>query len=393
MKVLERLCALKLFVNSVLGRITDTRSVRRLVSAFNKPPCSSSPKVTLPDILMSSPAAQDESGHPTIHTDPLSGRHVYIAPRRAERPSDLDGEVGAPCPFCLGNEALTPATVRRWPEQPDVPWTARIVTNRYPVVESLASMAKADTAPTTCQPRLITPAHGLHEIVIEAAAHVESVLDVHETDWLGVWQLCCKRLADVADRTDLAWSTVFKNGGLAAGASLAHLHSQLIAIDRVPPTIQQKCRQMADQPDLFKRILADAEADDRIICREQGLVALVPPAPRQPYEVLLLPENPSPFLHAAQTAQIDALAHLTHSFVAALQQLTPGTSFNWWLHQFPLRPQADASALTDHWHWHLEILPRLNPLAGFELGTDYHITTVSPVQAARRLRATGCWHR
>lgn len=340
---------------------------------------------------MPSPAAQDESGHPTIRTDSLSGHQVFLAPRRANRPIDLDRDATAPCPFCCGNEALTPAAVRRWPEQPDVPWTARIVPNRYPVVESLASMAAADTALTADQPRLITPAHGLHEIVIEAAAHVESVLDVHATDWLGVWQLCCKRLADVADRTDLAWSTLFKNGGLAAGASLAHLHSQLIAIDRVPPTIQQKCRQLASQPDLFQKLLADAETDGRVVCRRQSVVALVPAAPRQPYEVLLLPENPTPFLHAAQTAQIDGLAHLTHSFVAALQQLTPGTSFNWWLHQFPLRPHAGSSALADHWHWHIEILPRLNPLAGFELGTGYHISTVDPEVAARRLRETNCW--
>jgi len=340
---------------------------------------------------MPSPAAPDESERPTIHDDPLSGRRVFIAPRRARRPSDLNRDAEAACPFCAGNESLTPATVRRWPEQQDSQWTARIVPNRYPVVEPLETPAPATAALPAASSSTIMPGHGLHEVVIEAAAHVESVLDVRPPDWLGVWQLCHRRLTDLADRPDLAWSTLFKNGGLAAGASLAHLHSQLIAIDRVPPTIHQKCRQLASQPDLFQRLLANAVTDDRMICREQGLVALVPPAPRQPYEVWLVSETPLPFFHAAPAHQVEAVACLTQRFVAALERLTPGASFNWWLHQFPSQPPADTAAVARHWHWHLEILPRLNPLAGFELGTGCHITTVPPGMAAQRLRETGCW--
>jgi hypothetical protein len=82
------------------------------------------------------------------------------------------------------------------------------------------------------------PAHGVHDVVIEAADHVRSILAVDPAHWRDVWELCRQRLAALADRSDLAWATVFKNSGPRAGASLEHLHSQLIALDFVPPVIE-----------------------------------------------------------------------------------------------------------------------------------------------------------
>ncbi len=335
--------------------------------------------------------APDDPRPPALHHDRLSAREVFIAPRRAIRPSDLGDGQSPPCPFCAGHEHLTPAAVRRWPEDSSTPWKARIIPNRYPVVEELPAH-QAVAGPRGGEPKaVIRPAHGLHEVIVEAAAHVDSILAIAPADWLGVWELCRQRLADLADRKDLAWATLFKNGGLAAGASLAHLHSQLIAIDHVPPTIRAKCLQLATAPELFQRTIADADADGRILCRRGDLVALVPAAPRQPFEVWLVTESAAAFFHAASPTQLEAVASLTHAAVAALQRLVPGASFNWWLHQFPSTAESATRQLAPHWHWHLEILPRLTPLAGFELGTGCHITTVPPRNAAAALRATGCW--
>jgi len=333
----------------------------------------------------------EDPGPPALHHDRLSGREVYIAPRRARRPSDLHDGQSPPCPFCAGHEHLTPAAVRQWPDDLRTPWKARISPNRYPVVEKLSDH-ESITVPTDGGPKAAwRPVHGVHEVIVEAADHVDSILDIAPADWCGVWELCRQRLTDLANQNDLTWVTLFKNGGLTAGASLAHLHSQLIAIDRVPPTIRVKCQQLATSPELFTQTITDADTDDRILCRRNDVVALVPAAPRQPFEVWLVTEPAAAFFHTASTMQIEAVASLTRATVAALQKLVPGASFNWWLHQFPSTAEPVVRQLAPHWHWHLEILPRLTPLAGFELGTGCHINTVAPRIAAAALRETGCW--
>jgi len=335
------------------------------------------------------PPAPDDSP-PTIHHDPLSGRDVFVAPRRADRPNDHAEKAAGPCPFCGGNEHLTAADLVRWPEPTAGSWKARIVPNRYPVVEPITA-GNPDSQTATGQPATITAAHGLHEVVIESPKHVASVLDVPAADWQQVWKLGQRRLGQLAAAGQFSWATIFKNGGLAAGASLEHLHSQLIAIDRVPPTIIAKCRQLAAAPKRFAELLEDAAASDRVVSRLGGLVALVPPAPRQPFEVWLVADAPAAFFHQAGAADVEAVAELTQRYAAAVEQLVPNASYNWWLHQFPDRAPAEFLPLAVRWHWHLELLPRLAPLAGFELGTGCHISTMAPATAARLLRETGCW--
>jgi UDPglucose--hexose-1-phosphate uridylyltransferase len=321
---------------------------------------------------------QDVARGPRLHHDALAARHVFVAPQRGERPDDADlaavgGSPGAWCPFCAGNESRTPPDVLRTPADPALPWRARIVANGYPVVvhQAAASAAAAER-----------PAHGVHDVVIESAAHERSILALDATAWRDVWLLCQRRLTDLAGRDDLAWATVFKNSGPRAGASLEHLHSQLVALDFIPPARAAELVAAASTVDPFGRLIAAARADGRVVAETGGVVALVPPAPRQPFETWLLPATAEPFFHAAPAEHVAAVAELTRWFVDRLGRLAPGADYNWWLHQAPHR----AAVVPPAWHWHLEILPRLAQFAGFELGTGCHITTRSAVDSACRLR-------
>ena len=118
------------------------------------------------------------------------------------------------------------------------------------------------------------------------------------------------------------------------------------------------------------------------------LVALVPPAPRQPFETWILPRIAEPYFHATAPERVAALAALTQSIIGRLDRLVPGADFNWWLHQPPFAQSGNPAfyEAPAHWHWHLEILPRINGLAGFELGAGCHITTALPHDSARLLR-------
>jgi UDPglucose--hexose-1-phosphate uridylyltransferase len=334
------------------------------------------------------PSPTDPDRAPRIHVDPLSGRVAFAAPGRADRPDDaaLLGAAGAGptadagsgprawCPFCLGNESRTPAAVLRAPTDEAVPWHARIVPNRYPLTTSAAG---ADHG----HGRLAT---GVHDVVIESAAHERSILAVAPADWRDVWQLCQARIAGLAAAGQLAWATVFKNSGGLAGASLEHLHSQLVGLDFVPPAVAAEFAALERETDAFARLLAAAERDGRIVAESAGVVAVVPPAPRQPFETWILPLSPTAAFHAAPAEQVAALADLTRWFVGRLE-LAPNADYNWWLHDLPF---AGHEGCRGRWHWHLEIMPRLSPLAGFELGTGCHISPLPPAESARLLRGS-----
>lgn len=318
-----------------------------------------------------------------IEVDPLSRRAVFVAPERARRP--LEEELAA-CPFCAGNEHLTPHEVARIPADDTLAWEARLIPNRYPVVvDRSGGRADRTAGEGVLESR---PAHGVHDVIVESPRHDTSILSIEPRSWRASWELVRRRLARLAQRDDLAWGMVFKNSGTAAGASLDHVHSQLVAIDFVPPPVVAKLAAPAGGESAFERIIREAEHDRRIVARSDDLVALVPSAPRQPLETWLIPRSPGPWFHAVEPSAVVGLADLLREVVARIERVAPGTQFNWWLHQAPFERSGGEPrpAVPVGWRWHVEIMPRTSPLAGFELGTGCHIAIMSPTESARRLR-------
>lgn len=321
---------------------------------------------------MTSDQPDRRAERPWLVHDLLTGRPVFVAPQRGGKPDDralraVLESAGEPChwcPFCPGNESATPPAEARAPADESLPWRARIVPNAFPI---------------TAHP-------GVHDVVIESSRHDRSILEVPPEAWRDVWALCRDRLAALATRDGIAWATIFKNSGPAAGASLEHVHSQIIGLDIVPPVMQAELAAVRRDRGLFVRLLADARADDRVVAEAGGLIALVPPAPRQPYETWIVSATAQPHFHAADAGHVAALADLTRELAARLERLSAACHFNWWLHQAPFR-MADDDPARSHWHWHVEVLPRLAELAGFEIGTGCHITTLAADEAASRLRA------
>lgn len=331
------------------------------------------------------------SRHPIVHHDAGTGRAVFVAPGRDERPDDAalaaahGGSAAAWCPFCAGNESRTPPDILRAPAE-GAAWQARIVPNRYPFVG--APVANGPQPPDQ-EAVSRQPAHGAHDVVIESPRHDTSVASIDAAGWRAAWGLVQRRLADLAGRGDLAWGTVFKNSGTLAGASLEHVHSQIVAVDFLPPAVRAEYRAAARGPstDPFADLLGEARASGRIVHEADGLVALVPPAPRQPGETWIVPAAREAFFHAAASDRAIAVADLTRDLVARLERMLGRADYNWWLHEAAWATADErATAALERWHWHLEILPRVTHLAGFELATGCHITAVPAVEAAARLR-------
>lgn len=333
--------------------------------------------------MTSDQPAIEPAATPRICHDPLTGRPVFVAPQRGGKPDDrvLAERLGSAegplawCPFCAGNESRTPPDLIRSPADPSRPWRARIVPNTFPIAVTRPQQAAAGEP---------VAAAGVHDVVIESPRHDRSILAIDESDWRDVWSLCRQRLADLAARPEITWATIFKNSGPKAGASLEHVHSQLVGLAIVPPAIAAELTGVGRDPSMFSRLLDEARRDGRVVAEQAGLMALVPPAPRQPYETWIVSSTAAPHFHDEPAARVAAIADLTRDLVARMTRLAPDCHYNWWLHQAPYRGLHDGELAS--WHWHVEMLPRLSELAGFEIGTGCHITTLPAGDAAQRLR-------
>lgn len=288
-----------------------------------------------------------EPAPPEFRVCPATGRTVIVAPGRAARPHDDRGDAG-PCPFCPGQEHETP------PESYAIRdangWHLRVVPNRYPAVRPDA------------------PAFGYHELVVECPEHVERPTDLREDQLANVFRAYRDRLAHHFAHPRIEAVSIFKNVGVAAGASREHAHSQLVALPFVPPGFVARPGPCAVCP-----MPADS---DRLVARSANLAAVCPAAPRFAHEVWIVPTAHEPRFEA--TDRDVELAGLVRRVLLAMDALLDRPAFNWMLITAP-RAAAD-------FHWRLEIVPRRSAVAGFEWATGVFINDVPPDRAAARLR-------
>lgn len=295
-----------------------------------------------------------------LRRNPVSGKLVIVAPARASRPADAAGRAAGapPCPFCPGNEALTPPEVdalRPGGSAPDGPgWTVRAVPNKYPALE------------------------GRHEVIIHSPDHSEELEDLDDArliEVLGMW----RRRIDAHLRSGAAAVTLIGNLGAGSGASLEHPHEQLFATPVVPPLLLDELSAIDRYRNRFGvcAVCEQSETAEERLVLDGCVRAWVPEASRFNGELWLAPEA-----HEAdfRTADLAAAAAALRRALAAVKAAAPEAPLNFWLHTAP-------AELRGTYHWHLEIAPRTSTLAGFELGTDIAVVIKDPAAAAREYRA------
>jgi UDPglucose--hexose-1-phosphate uridylyltransferase len=231
---------------------------------------------------------------------------------------------------------------------------------------------------------------GAHEVVIESpdhfaglgtlpAAHVGEVLVAYR-----------ERLLALRKDPRIEYVLIFKNHGVAAGASLEHPHSQLIATPILPELVAEELEgamryfRMKERCVWCDIVRQERRDGTRLVLEEEGFVAVAPYASRFPYETCILPTAHRASFESLPPDEVDALARLLRELVARLGRLFADPPYNFALHTAPLR-ETDP----DHFHWHLELMPKLTRLAGFELGTGFFINPTPPEDAARFLRQAG----
>jgi UDPglucose--hexose-1-phosphate uridylyltransferase len=328
---------------------------------------------------------------PELRRDPVTGRWVIISTGRAKRPSDFVRETvrigeNTFCPFCNGNESKTPGEIlgyRRNGGGPNSPgWSVRVVPNKFP---ALGIEGDLDREGEGLYDRM--NGVGAHEVIIETPDHKATLATLPERAIEEVLWAYRDRVMDLKNDKRFRYALIFKNHGDAAGASLEHPHSQLIALPIVPKRVHEeldgaKHYYREKERCIFCDIIRqERESCTRVIAENDLFISLAPYAPRFPFELWLLPKIHLSSFENSQGSVFASLARMLKDSLSRLDQVLDHPPYNFMLHTSPVGEENN-----DHYHWHFEIIPKLTKVAGFEWGTGFYICPTAPEEAAKFLR-------
>ena len=267
--------------------------------------------------------------------------------------------------------------------QPNDPnWTLRVVPNKFPALRIEGELGKAADG-------IYDRMHGIgaHEVVIESERHDVDLFDLPEKRFEDVLWAYRDRLLDLKNDHRFKSVLIFKNHGAAAGASLTHSHSQLIALPVIPKRVMEEmngCKEYYRFRDrcLFCDIIVQ-EMDQKVrIVEETGeFLAFSPYAPRFPFETWIVPKRHQCAYEMIEGDQAKALAAVFRRTLRRLNLALENPPFNFIVHSAPFPERA-----VDFFHWHIEIMPKLTKVAGFEWGSGFYINPTPPEESAKYLR-------
>lgn len=328
---------------------------------------------------------------PELRKDPIVGRWVIIAHERAKRPHDFKADAQAQaepglCPFCEGNEDKTPPEIVAYRDRhsrPDGPgWRIRVIPNKFPALKIEGPLNKRGDGIYDQMAGV-----GAHEVIIECPTHCISMASLTDESVREVLWVYRDRLVDLKRDNRLVHGMLFKNVGAAAGASLEHSHSQLIVTPIVPISVWEEMtgaleffnyRGRCIYCDMVQQELAN---EKRIVLDTPHFTAFCPYASRFPFETWILPKQHSSHFENIPKPGVDDLGTVLRQVLNKLELALDCPPYNYILHTAPFDHQE-----LPHYHWHIEIIPRLTKVAGFEWGSGFYINPVPPEDAAAFLR-------
>jgi UDPglucose--hexose-1-phosphate uridylyltransferase len=337
---------------------------------------------------------------PELRHDPIQKRWVIIAAERGRRPDDFppreQAMLSAFCPFCEGNESKTPPEIRAirsngsQANQPG--WLVRVVPNKFPALRIEGNL---DRKGFGIHDRM--NGVGAHEVIVETPQHDLDMPDMPVETLQKVLWIYRERLVDLMRDQRFKYILIFKNHGAAAGASLAHPHSQIIATPVTPLTLMGELASAKEHYQdkercLFCDMIAqEIESGERIVLLNEHFIALTPFASRFPFEIFLAPRHHHHSYADTGDDMLFDLAAILKEVLLRMQKCLNNPAYNFLLHTIPnvkARPRRTSywDTIEGDYHWHFEIMPRLTGIAGFEWGTGFYINPTAPEEAARYLR-------
>jgi len=309
-------------------------------------------------------------------------RWVIINTERAKRPQDfarekVKVEEEGRCPFCPGNERLTPPEISRIEENGK--WIMRVFPNKYPAV-TLDGSSEIET-----EDRFFTHSdgYGKHEVIVETPNHDEELADLPAGSIKQLLELYVQRINALRKIKGIEHIAVFKNHGPESGTSIVHEHSQIIAYNRPSTNIDREASAIATFQRKHRKcpwceIIEIEKKGPRRCFENDSFVAFCPYASRFAFEIAIFPKKHLDSLAALDENGLMDLAEIVKKVLLKLKGLN--APYNMYLHESPRGKKL---------HFHFKINPRLLSWGGFEYSTGAVINTVAPEQAAEFYRKEG----
>ncbi|HBY56774.1 MAG TPA: galactose-1-phosphate uridylyltransferase [Candidatus Atribacteria bacterium] len=333
-----------------------------------------------------------------LRKDPIIDNLVIISTERGRRPLDYKRKKEKKkknyCVFCEGNESKTPPEKYAFREEGTLEntpgWKVRVVPNKYPALEM------EDGKPIIEKVGIYEKMNGLgvHEVIIETPHHFENLDKLSIDNITLILKTYQQRYLSIFEDERIKYILIFKNYGIDGGASLEHSHSQLIATPIIPKRIEEELNGSTKYFHLKKRCIfceyinQEIQFKERIIKETEKYVAISAFAARFPFETWVLPKFHNAYYEEISDDEIFDLARMMKEILFRINNKLNNPPYNFIIHTAPSKKFS-----TDEWtdldkkyHWHIEIIPRLTKIAGFEWGTGFYINPTSPEEAAKVLR-------
>ncbi|MDO8516208.1 MAG: DUF4921 family protein [bacterium] len=322
-----------------------------------------------------------------LRQDIVSGDWIILAPERAKRPEEFwSKKIRKPtpkrtCPF----EDLQ--ATGNWPpilsEPNDEAWKAVLIPNKYPALRHELRCA----VPIKQGPYTTLHGVGYHDLVI-TRDHEKQFAHLSPADALTVFELLERRYQAFVNDPCLLYTSAFFNWGHGAGASLFHPHYQVVTLPIVPPNVEHSLEDSRRYFAEHRRCVHcellkyDRKTKKRVIEENKSAIVVAPFVSRTPFEMRVFPKRHAPYFERTPREELKDIVAVLQSVLRRMGRKLKDPDFNFFIHTSPLKRQARYS----HYHWHIEVIPKISTPAGFELGTGMDMNVIPPEVAAALLR-------
>lgn len=327
-----------------------------------------------------------------LRKDPVVERWVIVETDQPKKPEGFEYEPrvvkGGNCPFCYGNESLTPAeieSIREPGTQANTSgWQVRVVPNKFPALQIEGDLERRGLGMYD-----LSNGVGAHEVVIETPYHGKDLHELLNKEIENMLMMCCRRSIDLAKDKRFKYIMIFKNSGASAGASLEHPHTQIIALPMVPKNAVEEIRGAEKYFQYRERCLfcdiirQETEEKERIILENKYFLSFCPFASRFPFEIWIIPKTHRSYFSHLSSEEIPELAAILKDTIGKIKKIFKDSPYNFIIHSSPVEGESDN---VESYHWHIEIMPRLTRVAGFEWGTGFYVVPTPPELAAKYLK-------
>ena len=313
-----------------------------------------------------------------VTNDHPRGPSDYLPFKPPYRPQDVEG----PCPFCPGNEGMTPKETF-FVGREGGGWSVRVIPNKFPFFHIEGGFDRRGEGMYD-----VMEAIGAHEIVVEAPDHKLNFAMMESQQIEKILFAYRERLIDLEKDRRFQQFLILKN---YPGVFNRHPHSHIMAMPAIPRRIDEEIWGVLDYYQRKERcifcdiIKEEISMKKRVILETVHFLIFSPFASRYPFETWIVPKIHSPDFHHIREEEIEDLSVALRSLFMRFHKLLSDPPYSLVFHTSPIQGRFHRP----EYHWHIEARLRIGLREGFEWGTGFFVNPTPPEDAAAYLRGVG----